>query len=90
MKDARGISATGYNYIADPFEGVHHAGESFPLTLVTATGDKAPAGPVQWSVDGESVSEGAVTLPAGRHEIEATFTTEGGTTKKVLLELDVQ
>lgn len=90
MKDARGISATGYNYIADPFEGVHHAGESFPLTLVTATGDKAPAGPVQWSVDGESVSEGAVTLPAGHHEIEATFTTEGGTTKKVLLELDVQ
>ena len=90
VKSARSMEATGYNYIADPGNGVWHAGDSFPLTLVTATGDKAPTGAIQWSLDGESVSGASVTLTAGPHTLEASFTISGGKTKKISLDLNVQ
>ncbi len=89
VKTTRSMEATGYSYIADPGEGNYHAGDSFPLTLVAATGDKAPAGTIQWSLDGDPVSGTSVTLPAGRHTLEASFTTSKGTTKKISLDLDV-
>ena len=84
------MAATGYSYIADPGEGEYRAGDSFPLTLVTATGDRASSSEVLWSLDGEPVSGTAVTLTAGSHSLEASFKTRSGSTKKVLLELDVR
>ena len=89
LKDARTMDATGYCYIADPGEGEYHAGDNFPLSLVTATGDKAPASAVQWTLDGEPVSGESVTLTAGSHSLEASFKTRTGNTKKILLELEV-
>ena len=90
LTESRTMAATGYSYIADPGEGEYHAGDSFPLTLVTASGDKAPSSEVLWSLDGEPVSGTAVTLTAGSHSLEASFRTRSGSTKKVLLELDVR
>ena len=90
MKDANTMAATGYNLIADPAQGQYRPGDRFALALIEAEGDLAPASDVRWTFDGEPLSGESVTLPAGVHRIEASFTTRSGSRKVISLELDVK
>ena len=81
---------TGYNYIADPKNGTYSAGEEFNLTLVETTGSRKPQTAIAWYLDDEPVSGTSVTLTAGKHVIEARFTTQEGKNKVVELELTVE
>ena len=81
---------TGYNYIADPKNGLYLAGEVFTLSLVETTGSRKPQSPIVWYMDDELVSAQTVTLTAGSHIIEARFTTTDGSTKVVELPIVVQ
>ena len=81
---------TGYNYIADPQNGVYSEGYTFPLTLVETAGDRKPGTAISWYFDDEPVSTTSVTLTtSGTHLIEARFTTTAGKTKIVELEVNV-
>ena len=75
----------GYNYIADPGNGVYSVGEVFPLTLVETEGARRPGSAIAWYLDDEPVSGPSVTLSAGTHVIEARFATTEGKTKVVEL-----
>ena len=81
---------TGYNYIADPKNGVYRSGDVFTLTLVETTGSRKPQTPVVWYLDDEQVSAPTVTLTAGTHLIEARFTTMEGSAKVVELPVVVE
>lgn len=89
MMDAWVMPETGYVTIANPGEGIYHAGDAFPLKLTEATGAAVPVG-VRWSLDGEPVSGDAIVLTSGPHTIEASFTESSGRKKNLLLELDVR
>ena len=80
---------TGYNYIADPQNGVYSAGDVIALNLIETQGDRKPGSAIQWLFDDEPVSGTTVTLTSGTHLIEARFTTTEGKTKIVELEISV-
>ena len=83
-------SEVDYNYIYNPGYGSYSVGETFALTLVEAEGGRKPGTPVQWFFDDEPVEgEGVVLKYAGRHLVEARFTTTEGKTKVVELEINV-
>jgi len=90
LKDRNTMEATGFNYILDPRDGDYAAGDLFEGILVTAAGTRAPASEVAWSLDGEPVSADGIVLGAGRHTVAAEFSTEGGSRKRVELELTVR
>lgn len=81
---------TGYNYIADPGKGVYSTGDRFQLDLIRTSGDRAPQGAISWYYDDELVSGTSVSLKTGHHVVEARFTTVGGSSKVVELEIDVE
>lgn len=81
---------TGYNYIADPGNGLYSAGDAFALTLVETSGARKPGTDIAWYLDDEPVSGTSVTLTAGSHVIEARFTTTEGKRKVVELELTAE
>ncbi|MBQ4299544.1 MAG: hypothetical protein II763_04410, partial [Bacteroidales bacterium] len=68
----------GFNYIADPGNGVYAAGSRFDLELVLSDYDAAPSS-VQWYFDGVPTSASSVNLSAGRHEIKAVLQLADGT-----------
>ena len=68
----------GFNYIADPGNGVYAAGSRFDLELVLSDYDPAPSS-VQWYFDGVPTSASSVNLSAGRHEIKAVLQLADGT-----------
>ena len=83
-------SEVNYNYIYNPGYGNYSVGDTFELTLVEAEGDRKPGTPIQWFFDDEPVNgEGIVLKYAGRHLVEARFTTTEGKTKVVELEINV-
>lgn len=79
-----------YNVIANPRAGNYHTGDSLDLDLVAVAGDRAPGTVIDWYFDDEPVS-GTVTLSrAGKHTLEARFTTRAGKRKVVELSITVQ
>ncbi len=80
---------TGYNYIADPKNGVYEQGDVFEFNLVQTSSDRKPAGEVAWYFDDESVTAQSIILTSGTHLVEAHFTTAEGKTKVIELELNV-
>ena len=83
-------SEVNYNYIDNPGYGSYKVGDTLELKLVEATGDRLPGSAIKWYYDDEPVSGTSVTFKyPGYHLIEARFTTTGGKTKVVELELDV-
>ena len=79
-----------YNYILDPGNGSYHVGDVFALTLVETEGSRKPQTAIAWYLDDEPVSGTSVTLTAGKHVIEARFTTQEGKNKVIELELTVE
>ena len=73
-----------YNTIANPGNGVYHAGEAFALQLIES--DIRVPQRVDWYLDDEPVSGSSVILPAGQHTIEAHITLTTGVTKVVTLD----
>ena len=80
---------TGYNYIADPKNGVYEQGDVFEFNLVQTSSDRKPAGEVAWYFDDEPVTAQSIILTSGTHLVEAHFTTAEGKTKVIELELNV-
>ena len=90
-------SEVDYNYIKNPGYGSYTVGDSLPLTLVEAAGDRKPGSEISWYFDDELVctsseaesGESVLLKYAGMHLVEARFTTTDGKTKIVELELNV-
>ena len=83
-------SVIDYNSIANPAYGTYKVGDTFPLHLNEAEGDRKPGSAVEWFFDDEPVSGNGVRLKyPGIHVVEARFTTTAGKTKVVELEINV-
>ena len=79
-----------YNFISNPSAGTYSVGSTLNLDLIQVSGDRAPGSDIAWYFDDEPVS-GTVTLSkAGKHTLEARFTTVAGKRKVVELEVTVQ
>lgn len=78
----------GFNYIANPGNGTYKAGDRFELTLVRYEDD--PYSTLSWTLDGQPVSAGSVTLTAGTHTVEAHLTYPDGTSEVIRLVLKAQ
>lgn len=82
-QEAQTLADFGHDCIADPGFGTYAAGDAFALEVLLAEGHEATA--VSWSVDGESVTSGTVTLSAGSHLIRADVALTDGTRKTLKL-----
>ena len=78
----------GFNYIANPGNGVYTAGERFSLTVVETEYD-APQG-ITWYYDGILTQADSVSLTAGTHQIEARLRFSDGTIERIYLTIQVQ
>ena len=78
----------GFNYIANPGNGVYTAGERFSLTVVETEYD-VPQG-ITWYYDGILTQADSVSLTAGTHQIEARLRFSDGTTERIYLTIQVQ
>ena len=79
-----------YNYIANPKAGIYAVGSTLDLNLVQVDNDHAPGTDISWYYDDEPVSEKVTFTRAGRHTLEARFTTVAGRRKVVELEITVE
>ena len=79
----------GYNYIADPNNGVYSPGDVFELNLIQTAGSRQPQSSIEWFYDDEPVTPPSVVLTSGKHIIEARFMTTEGNLKVVELELNI-
>ena len=79
-----------YNYIANPSAGTYAVGETLDLNLVRVSNDHAPGTDISWYYDDEPVSGKVTFTRAGRHTLEARFTTVAGRRKVVELEITVE
>ena len=85
--EADALETLGYHYI-QPASGECHAGDSFPLKLVSPAGDEPYS--KRWFYDGVSVPPGAVRLTtAGRHRISVAVDYGNGCTEELSLEVNV-
>lgn len=82
-QEAKTLADFGHDCIADPGFGTYAAGDAFALEVLLAEGHEASS--VSWSVDGESVTSGTVTLSAGDHLIRADVALTDGTRKTLKL-----
>ena len=83
-------ATVAYNTISNPGYGTYRVGDSFALELNEVEGERKPGSAVQWYFDDEPVSGASLTLRyPGVHLVEARFTTTGGKTKVVELEINV-
>ena len=73
----------GFNYIANPGNGIYKAGDRFNLALVRYE-DDAPSS-VSWTFDGVSVQAASVSLTAGTHTVEARLKFSDGATEVIRL-----
>ena len=79
-----------FNYIATPDGGTYSVGDSLDLNLVPVAGDKAPGSDVSWYLDDEPVSGTIVLSKAGKHTLEARFTTVAGRRKVIERQITVE
>ena len=79
-----------FNYIANPSAGTYAVGETLDLNLVRVSNDHAPGTDISWYYDDEPVSGKVTFTRAGRHTLEARFTTVAGRRKVVELEITVE
>lgn len=78
----------GFNYIANPGNGVYKAGERFALEVVETEYDTPQS--VTWYYDGVLTQASSVSLTAGSHQIEARLGFSDGTTERIYLTIQVQ
>ncbi|MBR3096906.1 MAG: M6 family metalloprotease domain-containing protein [Bacteroidales bacterium] len=79
-----------FNYIANPSASTYAVGQTLDLNLVRVDNDHAPGTDVSWYFDDEPVSGKVTFTRAGRHTLEARFTTVAGRRKIVELEITVE
>lgn len=79
-----------FNYIANPSASTYAVGQTLDLNLVRVDNDHAPGTDVSWYLDDEPVSGEVTFTRAGRHTLEARFTTVAGRRKIVELEITVE
>ena len=79
-----------YNYIDNPKAGTYAVGSTLDLNLVRVSNDHAPGTDISWYYDDEPVSGKVTFTRAGRHTLEARFTTVAGRRKVVELEITVE
>lgn len=79
-----------FNYIANSSAGTYAVGQTLDLNLVRVDNDHAPGTDVSWYFDDEPVSGEVTFTRAGRHTLEARFTTVAGRRKIVELEITVE
>ena len=79
-----------FNYIDNPSAGTYAVGQTLDLNLVRVDNDHAPGTDVSWYFDDEPVSGKVTFTRAGRHTLEARFTTVAGRRKVVELEITVE
>ena len=78
----------GFNYIANPGNGIYAAGERFELALVRYEGGEPSS--VSWVFDGKTLAGGSVTLTAGNHTVEAHLVYPDGAVEVVRLVIKAQ
>jgi hypothetical protein len=79
-----------FDYIATPPRGTYAVGDSLDLDLVPVSGDMAPDTEVVWLLDDEPVSGTIVLSKAGKHILEARFTTVSGSRKVIERQITVE
>ena len=79
-----------FNYIANPSASTYAVGQTLDLNLVRVSNDHAPGTDISWYFDDEPVSGKVTFTRAGRHTLEARFTTVAGRRKIVELEITVE
>ena len=79
-----------FNYINAPNGGNYAVGDSLDLNLVPVAGDKAPGSDVSWYLDDEPVSGTVILSKAGKHTLEARFTTVAGRRKVIERQITVE
>ena len=79
-----------FNYIANPSASTYAVGQTLDLNLVRVDNDHAPGTDISWYYDDEPVSGKVTFSRAGRHTLEARFTTVAGRRKIVELEITVE
>ena len=79
-----------FNYIANPSASTYAVGQTLDLNLVRVDNDHAPGTDISWYYDDEPVSGKVTFTRAGRHTLEARFTTVAGRRKIVELEITVE
>lgn len=79
-----------FDYIGHPGTGIYALGESLDLTLIPMGGDVAPDTAVSWYLDDEPVSGTVVLSKAGKHTLEARFTTVAGRRKVIERQITVE
>ena len=79
-----------FNYISNPSASVYAVGQTLDLNLVKVDNDHAPGTDISWFFDDEPVSGKVTFTRAGRHTLEARFTTVAGRRKIVELEITVE
>ena len=79
-----------FNYISNPSASTYVVGQTLDLNLVRVDNDHAPGTDISWYFDDEPVSGKVTFTRAGRHTLEARFTTVAGRRKIVELEITVE
>jgi hypothetical protein len=88
--ELEGGIALQFNYIENPSARTFSVGETLKLNLVQVDNDHAPGEDISWYFDDEPVSKRITFTRAGRHTLEARFTTVAGRRKIVELEIIVE
>ena len=78
----------GFNYIANPKNGLYKVGDQFELALVRYD-DDAPS-TVTWKFDGKTVQDASVKLKAGSHTVEANLTYPDGSREVIRLVISAE